>query len=88
MFIVKLKYTTEVNTATENIREYYLIYIGPCFLAVVHMGLAPPPPSLVSKLSFFLSQSSCVLPVELEGGGGRGWGKSQIIRRRESLVIY
>ncbi len=62
MFIVKLKYTAEVNTATENIREYYMIYRGPCFLAVVH----------IDKLSLFLSQYSCVLPVELYGGGGGG----------------
>jgi hypothetical protein len=37
-----------------------------------------------------LSQSSCVSPVELTNGrGGEGEGKkSQIIRRRESLVLY
>jgi hypothetical protein len=47
--------------------------------------LPPLPQKFVS-----LSQSSCVSPVELHNGrwGGRGWGRSQIIRRRESLVLY
>jgi hypothetical protein len=36
-----------------------------------------------------LSQSYSESPVELtDGRGGRGWGRSQTIRRRESLVLY
>jgi hypothetical protein len=34
------------------------------------------------------SQSSCVSPVEhVDGRGGKGWARSQIIRRRDSLVL-
>jgi hypothetical protein len=54
------------------------IYRGPCFLAVA-------PLSFQQVVSF--SQSSCVSPVEpteARGGGGR----SQIIRQRESLLLY
>ncbi len=40
---------------------------------------APPLPSSVSKLSLFLR-----LPVCRRTGGGRGWGRSQIIRRQEA----
>jgi hypothetical protein len=37
---------------------------------------------------FSLSQSSCVSLFKLtEGRGGQGWRRSQIIRRRESLVL-
>ncbi len=39
-----------------------------------------PPPQVVS-----LSQFSCVSMVELTGGGG---GRSLIIQRQESLVLY
>jgi hypothetical protein len=47
--------------------------------------LLPPP---LSKLSIFL-KSSCVSPVELtDGRVGRGRGGSQILRRRESLLLY
>ncbi len=52
--------------------------------------LAPPPPcpSPVSKLSLFLSLPVC-RPVELinwREGRGMGMGRSQIMRRRESLA--
>ncbi len=53
--------------------------------------LAPPPPptfSPVRKLSLFLSRPVCS-PVELtdERWGEVGWGRSQVTRRRESLVL-
>ncbi len=66
-----------------------MFYRGPGLLAVVWFGLAPstpPSPPPLSKLS--LSQSSCVSPVELTYGRGRGWERSQIRQRRESLVLY
>ncbi len=49
--------------------------------------LLPPSPSHQQVVS--LSQSSCVSLVKLsDGRGGRGWGRSQIIWQRESLVLY
>jgi hypothetical protein len=52
-------------------------------------GLAPPPPPPFSKFTS-LSQSSYVPLIGLTDGIGRGkgGGRIQIIRRRESLVIY
>jgi hypothetical protein len=51
---------------------------------------SPTPSPHVSKLSLFLS--SCVSPVELIDGRKRGEGlgeePNQIIRRRESLVLF
>ncbi len=50
--------------------------------------LAPPPPFSCQQVIYF-SQSSCLSSVEFtDGRGRRGRGKSQIIRRRESLVFY
>ncbi len=50
--------------------------------------LAPQPPSSL-PLSYQQLVSSCVSAVELtDGRGGSGWGRSQIIRMRESLVLY
>ncbi len=46
-----------------------------------------PPPSPVSKLSFFLSLPVC-RPSILPTGWGEGWRRSQTIRRQESLVLY
>jgi len=67
-------------------KEYWTIYRGPGFLAVVWFN--PLPLSRQQVVS--LSQSSCVSPVELTKGRGRAWGRgrSQFIRRRESLVFY
>ncbi len=54
---------------------------------LAHLNPPLPPTSHISKFS--LSQSLCMSPVELTGEGGvRGWGRSQIIRRRERLVLY
>jgi hypothetical protein len=51
-------------------------------------GAPPPPPapSPVSKLSLFLSLHVCRPPSLLTGDGG--WGRSQIVRPRESLGLY
>jgi hypothetical protein len=66
--------------------EYWTIYRGPGFLAVIWFN--PLPLSRQQVVS--LSQSSCVFPVELTKGRGRAWGRgrSQIIRLREGLVFY
>jgi hypothetical protein len=46
---------------------------------------SPPPPTAVSKLSLSFS----VFPGRAyRGGRGEGVGRSQIIRRRGSLVLY
>jgi hypothetical protein len=63
-------------------REYWMIYSGPRFLAVVWYGSSPPLP--VSKLSLFLSLPMC----RRSSLRVRGWGRSQFIRQgRESLVL-
>jgi hypothetical protein len=65
----------------------------PGFL-VPRMILVPPQPSptLSSQQVISLSRSSCVSPIELtegpDGEGGEWWWSSQIIRRRESLVLH
>jgi hypothetical protein len=70
-------------------REYWMIYRWPVFLAVVWFGssLTPSPPA-VSKLSLFLSLPVCRRLSIITGEGGGRWGRSQIIRRRESLVLH
>ncbi len=64
---------------------YWMINRWPSFLAVVLIWLLPTPsPSPVSKLT--LSVFLC-----LAGRAywrGRWWGRSQIIQRRESPVLY
>ncbi len=50
---------------------------------------SPPSPLLSRQQVVSLSQSFLVSQVELTNGrGGRVWGRSHIIRRRESLVLY
>jgi hypothetical protein len=58
-----------------------VIYRGPGFLAVVLYGSSPPPPrpSPGMQQAVSHSRSSFVSPVELTYGGGRGWGRGQII---------
>ncbi len=69
-------------------RECWTNYRGPDLLAVIWFGSSPPP-SPVSKLSLFLSLPVCrrssLLMGDGGGGGRMGWGRSQIIWRRESL---
>jgi hypothetical protein len=67
-------------SGTVCIREYWMIYRGPGFLAVIGFGSSHThfPPNLVKKLSLFLS-----LSVWLAGSaywrerGRRGWERSQ-----------
>ncbi len=73
--------------ATVVLREYWMIYRRQGFLAVIWSGSFPASSPLPSGSS--LSQSYCLPQVEItdvEGGGG-GW-RSQIMRRRESLVLF
>ncbi len=73
-------------------RKYCMIYRGPGILAVVWFGpSSTPSPSPVSKLSLLLPvcrRSSLPAGYGVWGGGGRGWGRSLIFRRQESLVLY
>ncbi len=66
--------------------EYWMIYRGPVFLAVVWFGSSPTPlPPSVSKIS----QPFCVSTIELtDGREGKGWESSQTTRQWESLVLY
>ncbi len=64
-----------------------MIYRVPGFLAVVTSSPHPIPLSRQQVVS--LSQSSCVLPVELtDGRGWEGVGEEPNHTRRESLVLY
>ncbi len=64
-------------------REYWMIYRGPDFLAVLWFGSSP-----VIKMSLFLSLPVCRRSSLRRERGWKGLERSQIIRRRESLVIY
>ncbi len=62
------------------------------FIEVVWFGSAPcpfspSPHSPVSKLSLLRSLPVC-RQLSLLTGGGRGWGRSQIIWPQESLALY
>ncbi len=48
----------------------------------------PLPPSPVRKLPLFLSLPMCRRSSLLMEEGGTGWGRSQIIGLRESMVLY
>ncbi len=81
-FFLKLQYTPESIYC--NI-EYEAFFPSNDFAS------PSPSPSPVSRQQVIShSQSSCVSPVELTDGGvgGSGRGRSQIIRRRENLVLY
>ncbi len=63
------------------LREYWMIYIGPGFLAVVWFGYTAThslPP--VSKLAGEIQED--------RGKGGTGWARSRIIWPQESMVLY
>ncbi len=61
--------------STATVREYWMIFRGPSFLAVVWFGSWPTPLPLSLQQIVSLSQFSWVSPVELTEG--RGWGRSQ-----------
>jgi hypothetical protein len=75
-------------------REYWMIYRGPGCLAVVWFDFSPPPslPPLLSAQVLSFSVFLCVAGRVI-GGRGRGEGlceepNHQIIRPRETLVLY
>ncbi len=73
-------------------REYWMIYRGPGFLAVVWFGSSPTPlphpPSSLSKLNRQHTGRLRKKDKLLTGEGGRGWARSWIFRPQESLFIY
>ncbi len=81
---------------TENyrvsIREFWMIYRGPGFHAILWFGSSSTPSPLSSKQIVSLSQSSCVSPVELTGRWGKGWygggAKSYDIEKAWSLINH
>jgi hypothetical protein len=61
------------------------VYRGPSYDLA---SPTPPPTSLVSNLSLFLSLPMCRLSSLLQRDGWWGWERSQMIRRRESMVLF
>jgi hypothetical protein len=86
-----LQHTFPLMNVTLCIREDWLFYRGPSFLAVVWFGSMPPPPSssLSRQRIFSLSQSSCVSPVKLiDGIGGVEGAGVDPNHATASLVLY
>ena len=77
---------TNIFPCCFSTKEYLLYYRGPGFLAVLCFGSFLP--STASKLSLFLSLSVCRRSSCFDEREGRGWTRSQIKRRRDSLVLY
>jgi len=88
-FAISLPTTSPPSSAVPR-REYWMIYRGPGFLAVVWFSssLTPLPPSSVQHVVSLSKSSglSSVSPVKLTDG--RGVGGVWRIWRRESLVLY
>jgi len=66
-----------------TVRDYWMIYRGPDVLALVWFGSYPYPFPWASCLSFLV-----FLCITGRAKGGREWGRSQIIRQRESLALF
>ncbi len=77
MLHCKCQASCHATFAWVYIREYWMIYRGPSFLAVVWFGSSPTPFPL-SRL-----QGVC-----LSERGEGGWAWSQILRPQEYLVLY
>ncbi len=66
--------------------EYFIEDLA--FSPSYQLAPSPPPLSPISQLSLFLSPPVFRRPSLRRGKGGSAWGTSQIIRRRETLVLY
>ncbi len=66
-------------------RECWIIHGEPGFLSVVWFGSSPTPSPLSRRHTGKLRKKDNLLTG---GVGGKGWVRSQIIRPRESLVLY
>ncbi len=82
--IITLPYKSTLPVRSHT-GEYWLIYRGPGILAVVWIWFGFYPTAL-SKLSLFLSLLTRHLSSLLTRRGG--WGRSQKIPPRDSLVLY
>ncbi len=73
-------------------REYRMIDRGPGFLVVVKFGyfftFLPPSPVTYSSSTCDTQAEKERQLIDRRRGGGRGRGRSQIIRWRENLVLY
>ncbi len=69
-------------------RAYWMIYRGPCFLAVVWFSSSPTPShSPVSKLDRRFTGRMRKRNNLLTGEGWRMWARSQIIPLQESMAL-
>jgi hypothetical protein len=73
---------------TEDIREYWLKYRGPRFLAGVWFGSSPPFFPALPSVSSTMRQLTRRLGRESAFWLERGGGRSQIKRRRKGVVFY
>jgi hypothetical protein len=70
-------------------QTYFGIYKGPCFLAVLWFGSSPTRhPPLPSLPSVSTTNRKIEKERQLSDKGQGGMGKSQNVRRQESLVLY
>ncbi len=69
-------------------REYWIIYRGPGFRMWFDSSSPPPSPATRPLSSTCDTQEDWGRGQLADGGGGRGWGRSQMIPRRESPVLY
>ncbi len=78
-----------VSRLSKAAREYWMICRRPGFLALVTFGSSPTPyPLLPSVYSAGRIHRKIEKERQLANGrGGRGWGRSQIIRRGDSLPL-
>ncbi len=91
--IAGLKFSTRASkhdAGSDKFREYWMIYRGPGFLAVVKFGSKPTPypPSPVSKLDRRHEGRLQMRGNLLMEEGGRGLAWSRIPRPQESLSLY
>jgi hypothetical protein len=71
-----------------DIREYWTIYRGPGFFDIVWFSPSLPPAPLPPFSKFFSLPVCRRSSLPTRKGGESCWGKSQIIRRWQGLVIH
>jgi hypothetical protein len=76
----------QLTSRTDNTREYWMIHKESVFSPANDLA-PPPPPTATLPSSLFLSLPGCRRSSLLIREGW-GWWRSQIIRPRESLLLY